>query len=147
MPKISEKQGPVAKTLEVVGDRWTILILQELLRGKHRFAELKDSVEGIASNILSDRLKILEHFGIVERKFYSEHPPRAEYHLTRRGHELGVVTGALAVWGAKYLSDSGALIHIECGSRMNVVYYCPTCSIQVAGAQVRLVEASGTSAE
>ena len=140
MAKTNEKLGPVAKSLEVVGDRWTIVILQELLRGQHRFAELMEAVQGISSNILSDRLKLLERYGIVEREFYSSHPPRAEYHLTKRGHELGIVTGALAVWGAKYLSDSGALVHNECGSPMHVVYYCPACDSQVAGAGVRLVE-------
>ncbi len=140
MTKSTDKIGPVAKSLEVVGDRWTILILQELLRGQHRFAQLMESVQGIASNVLSDRLKLLERFGIVDRRFYSSHPPRAEYHLTKRGHELGIVTGALAVWGAKYLTDFGALVHNECGSPMDVVYYCPTCDVQVAGAGVRLVE-------
>jgi len=87
--------GPIARTLELVGQRWTILILQELLRGHHRFAELQEQVEGIAPNVLSDRLQALEEYEVVERKFYSDHPPRAEYHLTAKGHELGIVAGAL----------------------------------------------------
>ena len=91
MPKAYIQPGPVARTLELVGERWTILILQELLRGSHRFAKLKESVGGIAPNVLSDRLKVLEAYEIVERRFYSEHPPRAEYHLTKKGHELGIV--------------------------------------------------------
>ena len=92
--------APVAQALEIVGDRWTVLILLELLRGFLRFAELRRRVSGIAPNILSHRLKRLERHGIVERRFYSQHPPRAEYTLTRRGHELGVVAGALARCGA-----------------------------------------------
>ena len=146
MPKTYTQPGPVARSLEVVGERWTLLILLDLLRGQHRFADLKESVQGIAPNILSDRLKLLEAHGIVERRFYSDHPPRAEYRLTRKGHELGVVAGALAAWGAKHLSDAEVLIHKECGSPIRVAYYCPACDLQVQGAHVRLVD-RGASAE
>ena len=145
MPKAYAQSSPVARTLEVVGERWTILILQELLRGYHRFAELKESIQGIASNVLSERLKLLERHGVVERRFYTEHPPRAEYYLTRKGHELGLVAGALAAWGAKYLSDDVVLVHNRCGSPMQVVYYCPSCDAQVPGAEVRLVDQRGPS--
>ena len=144
MPNTYNQPGPVARTLEVVGERWTLLILQELLRGSHRFTEVRDSLQGIAPNILSERLKVLEAHGIVERRFYSDHPPRAEYHLTRKGHELGIVAGALAVWGAKYLSDEIVLAHTECGSQLRVVYYCPSCDVHVRGAGVRLI-AAGTA--
>lgn len=147
MPKAYTQAGPVAKTLEVVGERWTILVLQELLRGTHRFGELRGSVQGIAPNVLSERLKLLEAHGIVERRFYSDHPPRAEYHLTRKGHELGVVAGALATWGAKYLSDDTVLVHTACGSPISVVYQCPTCKLDVRGAGVRLVERSEAPAD
>jgi len=124
--------------LELVGQRWTILILQELLRGHHRFAELQEQVEGIAPNLLSDRVKVLEENEEVERKVYRDHTPRAEDHRTQKGHELGIVAGALAVWGAKHLSDGTALVHTECGSRMNVIYHCPACGTSVKGAGVRL---------
>ncbi len=140
MPRTYAQSGPVARTLEVIGERWTILILQDLLRGYHRFADLRKSVEGIATNVLSDRLKALERHDIVERRFYSDHPPRAEYHLTRKGHELGVIAGVLATWGAKYLSDTTVLAHTECGSGVRVVYYCPACEARVRGADVRLVD-------
>ena len=138
MPKVYTQPGPIARTLELVGERWTILILQELLRGCHRFADLRTSVQGIAPNLLSDRLKVLETYGIVERRFYSDHPPRAEYHLTRKGHELGIVAGALAVWGAKYLSDDIVLVHTECGAGVRVTYHCPACRVNVKGSGVRL---------
>ncbi|MBI4199935.1 MAG: helix-turn-helix transcriptional regulator [Chloroflexi bacterium] len=135
--------GPVARALGVTGDRWTILILQDLLRGYHRFSQIRASVKGIASNVLSERLKLLEGHGVVERRFYSDHPPRAEYHLTRKGHELGIVAGALAAWGAKYFSDPTVLVHQQCGSPVTVVYQCPACGVQVRGAEVRLVDRSG----
>ena len=140
MPKTYDLSGPVAKTLEVVGERWTLLILQDLLRGCHRFADLRGSVQGIAPNVLSGRLMRLEANDIVERRFYSDHPPRAEYYLTRKGHELGVVVGALAAWGAKYLTDSTALIHMGCGSLLRVAYRCDTCETAVQGSEVRLVD-------
>ena len=137
-----QRLAPVARALEIVGDRWTVLILLELLRGFLRFAELRRRVSGIAPNILSHRLKRLERHGIVERRFYSEHPPRAEYTLTRRGHELGVVAGALAVWGSKHLCDRGVLVHETCGTPIGVGYFCPACDRAVPGAGVRLVEGS-----
>ena len=137
-----DRIGPVAQALEIVGDRWTVLILLELLRGFQRFAELRRRVFGIAPNILSHRLKRLERHGIVERRFYSRHPPRAEYTLTRRGHELGMVAGALAVWGRKHLSDRNALVHHACGTPIRVGYFCPACDRAVPGAGVRLVDGS-----
>ena len=142
-----QRLAPVARALEIVGDRWTVLILLELLRGFLRFAELRRRVSGIAPNILSHRLKRLERHGIVERRFYSQHPPRAEYALTRRGHELGVVAGALAVWGRKHLSDRGTLVHETCGTPIRVGYYCPACDRPVPGAGVRLVEGSKLAEE
>ena len=93
MPRVYDQSSPIARTLEVVGDRWTILILQDLLRGYHRFVELKESLKGVPTNILSGRLRLLESHGIVGRRIYSEHPLRAQYHLTRKGHELGIVAG------------------------------------------------------
>ena len=140
MPRVYDQSSPIARTLEVVGDRWTILILQDLLRGYHRFVELKESLKGVPTNILSGRLRLLESHGIVGRRIYSEHPLRAQYHLTRKGHELGIVAGALATWGDKHMSDDIVLVHAECGSPMQVVYYCMFCEAQVPGAQVRLVD-------
>lgn len=94
---------PVARTLVVIGARWTPLILRDLLvHGARRFRDLQDSLEGIAPTILSDRLKTLEQHGIVERCFYTQHPPRAEYVLTQKGRDLGPVVRAMRNWGEKY---------------------------------------------
>ena len=100
MPRRYGQSCPVALSLDLLGDRWTLLIVRDLLRGRGRFQELGESLPGIAPNILSDRLKLLEEHGVVTRRFYSDHPPRAEYVLTDKGRELGVVIGALASWGA-----------------------------------------------
>ena len=94
---------PVAQALEIVGDRWTLLILRDLLLdGPRRFQDLQRSLTRISPNTLSDRLKTLEENGIVERRFYETHPPRAEYALTGKGTELRPVLRALRIWGEKH---------------------------------------------
>jgi DNA-binding HxlR family transcriptional regulator len=90
---------PVACALDLLGDRWTLLLIRDLFAGKHRFGEFLASPEHIPTNILADRLKRLEAAGLVAPAAYSEHPPRYEYHLTERGRTLGPVVDALAVWG------------------------------------------------
>jgi DNA-binding HxlR family transcriptional regulator len=93
----------VACTLDVVGDRWTLLLIRDLFGGKHRYGEFLTSPERIPTNILADRLKRLEHEGLVERVPYREHPPRVEYSLTAKGRALGPVVEALADWGLQHL--------------------------------------------
>ena len=96
---------PVAGTLDIIGDRWTILVLRDLILGRSKFTELLESLQGISPNLLAQRLKRLEEQGIVERAFYSDHPPRAEYGLTEKGNELVPVLRAIAEWGYKYELD------------------------------------------
>jgi DNA-binding HxlR family transcriptional regulator len=91
---------PIARTLDVIGERWTILILRDLVvDGPRRFQDLERSLAGISPNTLSARLKRLEEAGIVERRFYEQHPPRAEYVLTKTGETLRPVLRALLEWG------------------------------------------------
>jgi len=100
MSKDSFEPCPVSRTVAVLGDRWSILILRDLLlRGPHRFQDLKESLSGIGPTTLSARLKELEQKGLIEREFYSDHPPRAEYRLTDTGKSLGPVFRALKKWG------------------------------------------------
>src|SRR5947207_7815954 len=94
---------PVACTLDVVGDRWTLLVIRDLLVGKKRYGDFLASPEKIPTNILADRLKRLEQEGLVRGVPYSEHPPRVEYHLTPKGRELGRAVEALATWGLRHL--------------------------------------------
>lgn len=104
MAKTSLDQScPVARTLDIVGSRWTLLIIRDLLTGTMRFQDLQERLPGMAPNVLSDRLKTLEAHGLVRRDFYSDHPPRAAYALTDRGRELGVVVLALGRWGMRHL--------------------------------------------
>jgi DNA-binding HxlR family transcriptional regulator len=94
---------PVARTLEIIGERWTILILRDLmLQGPRKFVDLEHSLARIGPNTLASRLKTLEDHGVIERRFYELHPPRAEYLLTAKGDELRPVLRALRDWGSKY---------------------------------------------
>jgi DNA-binding HxlR family transcriptional regulator len=94
---------PIARSLDVVGERWTILILRDLVRfGPRKFQDFERSLAGISPNTLSARLKRLEDAGIVERRFYEQHPPRAEYVLTEKGSELRPVLRALLEWGERH---------------------------------------------
>jgi DNA-binding HxlR family transcriptional regulator len=98
-----QKHCPVAKTLDVIGERWTILILRDLfMQGPRRYQDFQESLAAAAPNTLSARLKDLEAHGLIERKLYSEHPPRLEYHLTGKGRSLGPVMKALREWGRKH---------------------------------------------
>ena len=138
MPKRYGQSCPVAKTLELIGDRWTLLIVRDLLGGTRRFQDLLSSLSGIAPNILSDRLKLMEEHELVSRRMYSEHPPRAEYELTAKGKELGVVVGALAAWGSRHVYKRASLVHADCGHPVKLGYFCPDCGERVRGAAVQV---------
>jgi DNA-binding HxlR family transcriptional regulator len=95
---------PIARTLDIIGDRWTILILRDLvLEGPRKFQDLEQSLKGISPNTLSARIKTLEQHGIIVRKFYEKHPPRAEYVLTEKGKALGPVLKSLREWGQAHV--------------------------------------------
>ena len=104
-----QKQCPVARTLDMIGERWTILILRDLiLHGARRYQDFQESLSGLAPNTLSARLKSLERHNLIERKLYSEHPPRLEYHLTEKGRSLGPIVKALRDWGRTNLCAPGS---------------------------------------
>ena len=144
MPKRYGQSCPVAKSLEVLGDRWTLLIVRDLLRGTRRFQDLQAGLPGIAPNILSDRLKLMERHGLVSRAFYSEHPPRAQYTLNERGQGLGVVVGALADWGSRHVYKRSRLVHADCGKEVRLGYHCAECNTRVRGVSVELRRVGGS---
>jgi len=103
MPDTYGLDCPLARALDIIGERWAVLILRDLfLEGARKFQDFEDSLTGISPNTLSARLKRLEDGGIIERRFYEEHPPRAEYVLTAKGRELGPVMKALRAWGERH---------------------------------------------
>ena len=94
---------PVARALDIIGERWTLLILRDLFReGPRKFADFEQSLAGISATTLSARLKKLEQHDILTRRFYAEHPPRAEYLLTEKGRTLGPILKLLLDWGTKH---------------------------------------------
>ncbi len=94
---------PVASVLDILGDKWTLVVVRDFFRNKHRYGEFLASPEGIPTNILADRLKRLEAVGIIKRELYQDNPPRAQYFLTSQGAELAPVLRALVKWGIQYL--------------------------------------------
>lgn len=136
---------PVATTLDLVGDRWTLLVVRDLLRGHTRFSDLRNTVEGIPGSVLSDRLRMLEAAGVVAKRNYSDHPPRADYVLTPKGHGLGVVVGALASWGEQHAEHDLSLVDNDCGHGLRVVYHCPTCERRSPRSRVRMVGGPATA--
>ena len=147
MPKIYGQRCPVAKTLDLVGDRWTLLLVRDLLGGTRRFQDLEASLPGIAPNILSDRLKLMEEHRLVRRRFYSDHPPRAAYDLTDKGRELGTVVGALAAWGSRHVYKGARLVHADSGKEVRLGYFRADTGKRVPGSAVRVRRGSkGTPA-
>lgn len=94
---------PIASLLDIVGDKWTLLVIRDLFLSKHRYNEFLSSPEAIPTNILADRLKKLEMAGMVKRELYQDNPPRAEYFLTSKGADLEHVLKTMLQWGSVHL--------------------------------------------
>ena len=122
----------LAAALARVGDRWTLLVVEVLLEAPRRFNELLDGVPGIASNVLSDRLRELERSGLVVARPYSERPPRFLYELTSSGQELAGALRLLARWGQDEAGEEPeSPRHARCGSPLEARWYCATCGTAV----------------
>ena len=107
MSRKYDPRCPVARTLNVIGDRWAILILRDFfLHGPRRFQDFEASLKGITPAMLSQRLKELEAHGVIQGEIYAEHPPRRVYSLTAMGSELRPVLSAMKQWGERYLSGT-----------------------------------------
>lgn len=140
----------IARTLSILGERWTLIVLTELFLGRRRFDEIQ-AERGIATNVLSQRLATLVDEGIAERRRYSEHPERFEYHLTDKGRELLPLQLAMLRWGDKYKSaDSGApveSVHTDCGHTFQMVPTCSHCGEKIEPGAVTARLGPGATAE
>ncbi len=124
--------SPLAEAVARVGDRWSLLVVDELLAGPRRFKELQDGVRRIAPNILSQRLRQLERDGIVLSRPYTDRPPRLEYDLTSSGRELAGALRLLARWGSRTAPGADSVPrHVTCGTPLETTWYCPTCGVTV----------------
>jgi DNA-binding HxlR family transcriptional regulator len=125
-----DQECSVARTLEIVGERWTLLIIRDALFGLRRFDEFAESL-GVARNVLSTRLQRLVEHDLLTRVRYQERPERFEYHLTPRGHELATTVVALMRWGDRHLGrpDGSARLveHHQCGTELEARLACPHC--------------------
>lgn len=123
----------VASTLEIIGERWTILILRDIFLGVRRFEDLQRNL-GVARNILQTRLERLVEAGIIRKRPYSERPLRHEYRLTEKGADLWPVLVSLLKWGDRYAIEGEPpmiLQHRECGGEIDDRRRCMTCGVDV----------------
>jgi DNA-binding HxlR family transcriptional regulator len=101
---------PVANLLDLVGDKWSLLVIRDLFRGRTTYSQLLDSPERIPTNILAERLKRLEKAGLITRSPYQKHPPRYAYTLTKKGRDLRDLLIASARWGKQHLPGTRSFI-------------------------------------
>jgi len=119
----------VARSLEVLGERWTLLVIRDVFNGKRRFDEIQEDL-GVARNVLATRLARLVEEDILEKRRYQERPPRYEYFLTEKGIELWPVMISMMHWGDRYLADEGPPVvihHKDCGGEVDGRGYCERC--------------------
>lgn len=118
-----------ARTLDLIGEWWTPLIIRDLLLGNRRFEGLRKNL-GISKKILTDRLQSLLASGIIVKRLYEQSPPRYEYVLTEMGEELGPILLAMVSWGDKWLSGGKPplkITHNDCGQTLKVQVVCAAC--------------------
>jgi DNA-binding HxlR family transcriptional regulator len=133
----------IARALEIVGERWTLLIVRDAFRGLRRFDEFQENL-GIARNVLTDRLNRLVGEGILERVRYSERPERFEYRLTRKGRDLHLALTGLRQWGDTYLSEKPpTLLRRKADSKPVVAALVPKGSDVLRVEEVELVPGPG----
>lgn len=139
---MSDAGGPpcsIAAAVDVIGDRWSVLILRDVFRGVNRFTELQQDL-GIARNVLSNRLGKLVDHGVLRPVAYRQRPLRHEYRLTRKGADLSAALIALMRWGDRWYAPQGPpteLFHDACGATLVSQPRCPDCDVLVAPGDVR----------
>jgi len=97
---------PIASTLDILGDRWSLVIIRDMVTGKTRFGDFLKSPEHIPTNILTDRLQRLEAFGLIEKRSYQQNPVRFAYRLTRKGADLLPALQAVCVWANRHIPET-----------------------------------------
>ena len=127
---------PIARTLDLVGEWWTLLIVRDALLGARRFDDFKAT--GIADNVLSARLKKLTEAGVLKRARYQTHPDRYEYLLTEKGHALAPVILALRSWGKRFTkgSDTSHIVHKACGGSVDLGLHCTQCDQEIERTEI-----------
>lgn len=131
----------VARTLDVIGDKWSLLILRDAFYGVRRFEDFREDL-GVARNVLTDRLQKLVARGVLERRLYEERPQRYEYRLTEKGRALVPLLLAMIAWGDRWENDAGippvTLTHTTCGKETHPVVTCAECGEELTRRNVRV---------
>jgi DNA-binding HxlR family transcriptional regulator len=139
----------IARSLEVVGERWTLLILRDAVVGLERFDDFQDSL-GIASNVLTNRLKLLCDEAVLERVADPQRPGRPKYVLTDKGRELAPALFVLMKWGDRHYPTAGGpprlALHVGCGGNVGADFRCERCGKQARPGELDLPLRSGAAA-
>ena len=138
----------IARALAILGERWTLLVMREVLLGRRRFAELKRNV-GVAPNILSDRLQTLVDHGLLKRRRYSDHPEAFEYVPTPKGVAVNPVLVSLMQWGDEYASPKGpprVIVHTSCGHDAHPGLRCSHCGEPIDASDLKVRPGPGANA-
>ena len=136
----ADQNCSIARALEVIGERWTLLVMREVLLGRRRFAELQRNT-GIAKNILSDRLQTLVEQGVLERRQYSDSPEAHEYWPTAKGVDVAPVLVALLQWGDTYAAPDGpprVYVHSACGHDADPRLHCSHCGERITARELKV---------
>ncbi|MDD1058868.1 helix-turn-helix transcriptional regulator [Streptomyces cocklensis] len=146
MSDIQPRACPIADTLDLVGERWSLLVLREVFMGVRRFADIQANT-GAPRDVLTKRLRSLEAGGALERHRYLERPPRFEYHLTPAGQALEPVLIGLREWGLRYLPDpppAPRFLH-TCGADVVTRVVCDACGEPLEGGGLVTVREDGVT--
>jgi DNA-binding HxlR family transcriptional regulator len=140
----------IARTLEVLGERWTLLIIRDVFDRRRRFEQIQENL-GIARNVLAGRLAWLVEQGILEKRRYQEHPPRYEYFLTERGLDLWPVMVSLLHWGDRHLAagDGPPMVirHKACGGAVDDRRICERCGAHLGVREATVEYGPGAPAD
>lgn len=139
-----QEPGALDRAAQRVGDRWVLLVIEALMDGPKRFNELTERVSGIAPNILTQRLRLLEQDGLVSARPYSTRPLRLAYELTGPAMELAGALRSLATWGARHEGRPDPHRHSVCGGPIELQPWCPTCARVVPEQELESSEDAGT---
>ncbi|MFE3453487.1 winged helix-turn-helix transcriptional regulator [Nonomuraea sp. NPDC059194] len=130
----------LAKALELIGERWTLLVIRDAMYGVRRYGDFLAHLD-IPRAVLSQRLSTLVEAGILDKRRYQDSPPREEYVLTEVGRELWLPVLALAQWGERHLTSTGTrrlFFHTACGTRLDQAAHCSACGVRVGLEEVEV---------
>jgi DNA-binding HxlR family transcriptional regulator len=145
----ADQNCSIAGAAAIFGDRWTLLVLRELMLGRRRFSEIERNT-GAAPNILSDRLRVLVEHGLLTKHRYREHPEAHEYVMTAKGRDVGPVLTAILAWGDRHATPPDGpprvFVHVACGHDAHPVLHCSHCGEPIGDRDLKVRPGPGADA-